>query len=169
MILTVLATMPLNRLLGTPQQIIIDNDKLRVVGGQGDNAIVMDTTRLRKRYLVAESPEQIAYLQNSDYPYNPKQELAAAGTTQGAATQITNLIAVVTSASAGSEGVKLSKAIDGRIEFVYLVVNNTGYPIQVWPASGDFINTQEVDTALEILPGGMETFYVKFYELSEAE
>lgn len=168
MILTVLATMPLTKLTTYPRQLIVDDAKLRIVGGHGDNAIVMEEGRLKKKYLVAESAEQINYLLNqSTYPYAPRQNIAAAGTTQGAATQITQLIAVVTSASAGSEGVKLPKANDDKIEQVYLVSNATGYPVKVWPSSGDFINEMAVDVAVTIPPSGIATFYVKYNPLAE--
>lgn len=168
--LTVLANMPLERLRTQPRQIVVASDDVMILSQQGNNAIVSIKNRLRKHYLVAESAEQIVYLKNNTgYPSVAKESLSAAGTTQGGATQINKYIAEVTSASAGSEGVKLPKATDARIEEVYLIVNKSGYPIKVYPASGDFINEQEVDTSLTLTLGEMATFYIKYWSGSEPE
>lgn len=71
--------------------------------------------------------------------------VAAAGATQGNATAISSRLAVVTTATASSKGVKLPAAATG----LEVVVANTGptFGVKVYPASGDKINALSTNAA----------------------
>jgi hypothetical protein len=142
---------------------VFNPEHIQIVGGEGNNAIISyKAKRPSKTFMVGESVEQVNFLIN--YPeqvYGSVQELSAAGTTQGAAGQITNFIVVVTSASGSANAVKLPKANEDKVDYTYIVCNRTSETIQIFPASGDSINELDVDQPVTLLPGGITSFYIR--------
>lgn len=84
----------------------------------------------------------------NESPVSVETGVAAAGATQGAATQLTEFFSEVTSATASSaDGVKLLPAVKGRRQEV---ANKTGITINVFPSSSDAIDDQAADTAVTL-------------------
>lgn len=161
--LNVLADMQLNKPYVFPRVKVFDERLITIVGGLGNNAIIQDLSKRGKNtYLVGENCAEIEYLTRMQS--NKKVDLvqtgvSANGTTQSAATLITKFIAEVTTASDSNNAVKLLKAVE--IDVTYLIVNKSSVDIKVFPASGDKINQQAVDTSLTVQAGDMESFIVK--------
>jgi len=79
--------------------------------------------------------------------------VAAAGTTQGTATVLTNDINVVTS---GTGGVQIPGAAAGKY---VVVVNKTGSAINVYPASGHSFDSLSANTPISLLAGAFVELY----------
>ncbi len=85
--------------------------------------------------------------------------IVAAGSTQGAATQLTARNNVVeTSVATSADGVKLPSARAGMEVFVY---NRTGTTVQLWPFSGDNIEGTGVDAEKQIPDNQLTAFIAK--------
>lgn len=83
--------------------------------------------------------------------------VAAAGTTQGAATAMTSDYNVVTSATAGSAtGVVVPGATSGKY---VVVVNRTAVAINVYPASGHSFDGLAVNTPVSLPAGGFLEYF----------
>lgn len=151
--------MNFTRQFQVPRVRIFDERLIRIVGGNGNNAIIQDlSSRGKKTFLVGENVAQVAFL-TGDIKSSSIQTVSANGTTQGAGTLITQFIAQVTSGSDSNNSVRLQKVVE--LDVTYLVVNKTTVTIKCFPGSGDSINDLSADTAISILPGDMASFIVK--------
>lgn len=72
--------------------------------------------------------------------------VTAAGTTQGTATALTKTYNIVNTATA-NQGVKLPDATTGLVIYVY---NSTSVTIKVWPYTGESINDESANTAVDL-------------------
>lgn len=162
--LTVLSKDNKNSLFTVPRVRTFNPARVKIVGGQGNDTVIQYTgEKVRHTYIVAELPSQVSALVNgiADVKFGTTTQIVAAnGTTQAAGTVITKFMARVTSATAGAnDSVTLQKATVLNVS--YTVVNATNVPVKVWPASGDKINQQAVDTSLTIQPGENASFTVE--------
>jgi len=85
--------------------------------------------------------------------------ITAAGITQGTATLLTSSINCVTTVAVGANGVRLKPIIS--IESALTMVRNsdTADALNVYPASGEFINEGLVDIPVVILAGTAKVFF----------
>lgn len=82
--------------------------------------------------------------------------VAAAGSTQGTATALTQTYNIVTTATASSaEGVVLPDAITGK---VCTVLNLTAVTVKVYPASSESIDSGATNASKSLPPGASLTF-----------
>lgn len=85
--------------------------------------------------------------------------IAAAGTTQGAATALTASINAVSTATGGvNDAVLLPSALTFKPTAI-VVRNDSGATIQVFPASGEGINSLAANTALNITNTNARVFF----------
>lgn len=77
--------------------------------------------------------------------YGAAQYVAAAGATQGAATQVTNSVVIITTCTASARGIKLPTAATNLRVEVYSICTQG---CKVYPFSGDKIMTTATNTAV---------------------
>jgi hypothetical protein len=87
--------------------------------------------------------------------YSVQTGISAAGTTQGAATQLGNIINIVSTVSGGANGVVLPSATAGMILYI---TNSSANALNVFPASGAAINTGATNAALSQAAGATLQF-----------
>lgn len=159
--LTVLSKDNQSALYAAPRLRVFNPRRISIVGGHGNNTVIqVRDDRGAHVYVVGEEPAQVMSLINgaTDVKFGTTQQLSANGTTQASGTLITSFMARVTTASVGNDSVTLKKAT--ILDITYTVVNATAVPIKVWPAVGDAINQQAVNTSLTIQPGDNAIFIV---------
>lgn len=81
---------------------------------------------------------------------------AHAGGTQGAALALTAQFNEITTSATAGDSVKLPLAVVG---LKTIIKNNGATAIDVFPATGDSINTLAVNTAIRIAPGDIKSFH----------
>lgn len=98
------------------------------------------------------------FISTSHYIYSVAYGVAAAGTTQGSATQLTKDINVITSISSGQEGVRLP-APDAAGGFRITVMNaDSADSLDVYPSTGHQINDLGSNSPLTIAAGARLDF-----------
>lgn len=106
---------------------------------------------------VFESPNQIATLiDNTIAGAEAALTVSAAGTNQGAATALSKFYSKMTTVTDSSaEGVRLPAATVGM---VYVCENAGAGTLKVYPASGDFIDSNAVNVHKTVATGRIATF-----------
>jgi hypothetical protein len=82
--------------------------------------------------------------------------ISAAGTTQGAATILGNTINIISTVSAGANGVQLPAATAGMILYI---TNTSANAVNVFPAGGAAINTGATNASIS-QAGGATLHYI---------
>jgi len=145
----------------TPRVRYFDERFIKIIGGEGNDTVIQYTPEKTKQTMtVAESAAQVMALINGprDTRFVSIQTLSANGTTQGSGTLVTSFLARVTTASAGNTAVTLPKAT--VLDVTYTVINASGIDILVFPAVGDGINQQAVNTSITVTSGSQATFII---------
>lgn len=103
-----------------------------------------------EQYLVALDPST-----SNPYALDMDLSVSAAGTEQADATDIAKYLSVIDTATA-NQGVQLKAAAAGALQ---VVINATAVNVKVYPATGDAIDGEDVNTAID-LPAGTRKHFI---------